>query len=142
MTTGICTHIYPISMCNQSNFMHKLAAQLCMSSAHVIVCLIGLKVLFTMCVLILLQYNIKSEIYMQKYKFYIIFAFSNKSTLFISSHKANISVYATCRQCELSLHKLTDSWKVNLPWVEIKSQSFPIFISSVLHITLENNTLL
>lgn len=39
--------------------MRKLAAQLCMPSAHVIVCLIGLKVLFTMCVLILLQYNIK-----------------------------------------------------------------------------------
>lgn len=52
MTAGICTHIYPIRMCNQSNFMHKLAAQLCMPPAHVIVCLIGLKVLFTMCVLI------------------------------------------------------------------------------------------
>lgn len=64
--------------------MHKLAAQLCMSSAHVIVCLIGLKVLFTMCVLILLQYSLKkNEFYMQKHKFYVIFAFSNKSKLFL-----------------------------------------------------------
>lgn len=52
VAAAICTLIYPIRMCNQRHFMHKLAAQLCMPPAHVIVCLIGLEVLFTMYVLI------------------------------------------------------------------------------------------
>lgn len=117
MTTGICTHIYPISMCNQSNFMHKLAAQLCMPSVHVIVCLIGLKVLFIMCVLILLQYNINSEFYLQKCRFCIILTFRNNSKLLARSHKISISLCAASRQCELTFCKSNDSWKFNLPWV-------------------------